>query len=250
MTIDYPMPYQIPQLRKLWNQAFGDGDAFLDIFFGTAFDPLRCRCVTEDGRVAAALYWFDCTCRGEKLAYIYAVATDPSCRGRGLCRALMDNTHALLKTARYAGSVLVPGEPELFAMYGKMGYRVCSAIQEISSAAAETGVPLTPIAPAEYAMLRRTLLPEGGMVQEGENLAFLDKLGGFYVGKGICLWAAVQEGTVTGELLGDVSKAPAIVKALDAEKGLFRSPGGGRDFAMYRPISGVPAPTYFGFAFD
>lgn len=250
MIIDHPGPEQIPQLRKLWNEAFGDADAFLDTFFDTAFDPLRCRCVTENGQVAAALYWLDCTCRGQRIAYIYAVATGKAHRGKGLCRRLMADTHALFKTACYAGSVLVPGEPELFAMYEKMGYRVCASITEISCEAGETGTPLMDTGPAEYAMLRRGLLPEGGVIQEKENLVFLEKLGRFYTGKGICLWAATLDGTVTGELLGDVSKAPAIVKTLNAKRGVFRTPGRDRAFAMYRPISDAPAPSYFGFAFD
>ena len=61
MTIDLPAPDQIPQLRVLWQAAFGDTDAFLDIFFHRAFAPERSRCITQDGRVVAALYWFDCS---------------------------------------------------------------------------------------------------------------------------------------------------------------------------------------------
>ena len=86
MTIDAPNVEQTAWLRRLWKEAFGDSDAFLDRFFTIAYSPDRCRCVTADGRVTAALYWFDCDCQGEKLAYLYAVATAQDCRGRGLCR--------------------------------------------------------------------------------------------------------------------------------------------------------------------
>ena len=75
MTIDLPKPGQIPQLRQLWQEAFGDSDAFLDSFFSLSFAPERCRCVTEENHVTAALYWFDCSCHGGKMAYLYAVAT-------------------------------------------------------------------------------------------------------------------------------------------------------------------------------
>ena len=60
MTIDSPKIDQLPQLRALWKEAFGDTDAYLDSFFTLGFSPERCRCVTEDGQVSAALYWFDC----------------------------------------------------------------------------------------------------------------------------------------------------------------------------------------------
>ena len=33
MTIDRPLPQQIPDLRRLWKEAFGDTDDFLDISF-------------------------------------------------------------------------------------------------------------------------------------------------------------------------------------------------------------------------
>ena len=70
MTIDAPKTAQIPQLRQLWKEAFGDTDTFLDSFFSLAFAPERCRCITLGDTVPSALYWFDCTCRGEKWAYL------------------------------------------------------------------------------------------------------------------------------------------------------------------------------------
>ena len=107
---------QIPQLRELWQRAFGDTDDFLDDFFSTAFAPHRSRCITVDGDLAAVLYWFDCTLEQKKLAYLYAVATDPAHRGKGLCRALMADTAETLKATGYAGMVLVPQKPSLIAM--------------------------------------------------------------------------------------------------------------------------------------
>ena len=128
MNIDYPTRARIPALRSLWTQAFGDDDAFLDLFFSTAYGETRCRCITLQGQIAAALYWFDCAAEGETFAYLYAVATDPAFRGKGLCRALMEDTHHLLKDQGYAGTVLVPGEPGLFDMYEKMSYTVLSGM--------------------------------------------------------------------------------------------------------------------------
>ena len=120
MTIDSPKIDQLPQLRALWKEAFGDTDAYLDSFFTLGFSPERCRCMTEDGQVSAALYWFDCSCQGARLAYLYAVATAENRRGVGLCRLLMDNTHAHLKKAGYAGAILVPASASLRQMYEKI----------------------------------------------------------------------------------------------------------------------------------
>ena len=123
MTIDRPLAQQIPALRCLWKEAFGDTDDFLDIFFHRAFSYDRCRCVTIDGKVVSALYWFDCRCQGEKLAYLYAVATARDCRGKGLCRDLMAFAEKDLRDRGFDCCVLTPGEPHLFRFYEKLGYR-------------------------------------------------------------------------------------------------------------------------------
>ena len=39
MRSDHPTDNEIPGLRQLWQEAFGDADAFLDSFFQTAFSP-------------------------------------------------------------------------------------------------------------------------------------------------------------------------------------------------------------------
>ena len=75
MNINHPISEQIPQLRILWKEAFGDSDNFLDIFYSTAFSPERCLCATIGCELAAMAYWFDC----EDYAYIYAVDLHRTC---------------------------------------------------------------------------------------------------------------------------------------------------------------------------
>ena len=55
MTIDAPLRSQIPQLRTLWREAFGDSEEFIDGFCETALSADRCRCVTEGEQVVAAV---------------------------------------------------------------------------------------------------------------------------------------------------------------------------------------------------
>ena len=251
MTIDFPGSCQIPALRALWQQAFGDTDAFLEDFFAFAFSPDRCRCVTQDGAVIAALYWFNCTWEGKPLAYIYAVATDWAFRGQGLCRMLMENTHAHLKEQGYCGCILVPGSPGLFELYEKLGYSICSHIREFECTA---GVPISlrQLTAAEYAALRRQYLPSGSVVQEQETLALLQTHSCFYAGEN-CLLVCAPDGEklVIGELLGAPEAAPGVVAALGYPRGKVRTPGGERPFAMYRSLTDDPnAPKYFGLALD
>ena len=246
-----PTREMIRDLRKLWKEAFGDTDEYLDVFFGTAFAPHRCRCIIADDRVAAALYVLDCSLEGEKIAYIYAVATAEEYRGRGLCRVLMSDTEAYLKEKDYAGMILVPGSLELSRMYEKMGYFVCSTIGEFTCEADSDGCELREISAEEYGRLRRELLPRGAVLQEGECLSLLGKTAKLYCGDGALLAAHGEGDTLTVlELLGDKTKAGKILSSLGYKKGFFRTPGEDRDFAMYKNLGSCAAPTYFGLAFD
>ena len=238
-------------LRRLWKQAFGDEDGFLDDFFGAAFSPDRCRGLTVNGQLAAALYWFDCTYDGQRLAYLYAIATDETFQKQGLCKALMENTHRHLRELGYVGAILVPAKESLFAFYKRLGYRICGYVTEFTAKADEP-IKLNKIDAAEYARLRRLYLPENGVVQEGPLLDFLQTQAQFYAGDGFVLCAAMDSGRlIVPELLGNSSHASAIAAALGASAGRFRVPGNGKPFAMYYPLSRSAAvPSHFGLALD
>ena len=252
MTFEYPAPAQIPQLLKLWKDAFGEWNGFWELFLNTGFSPLRCRCVLENGQITAALTWLDCSCQGQKQAYLYAVVTHPAHRGKGLCRRLLADTHALLAERGYSSALLVPAEPELRSMYGKFGYQTCTFIEEFDAAAAEPAVPLRAVGPEEFAALRRSLLPADSVLQEGENLSFLAGQMQFYAGTDFLL-AAYHDGDVLTamELLGNKPAAPGILQTLGCKNGSFRCPGTQNSFAMICPLKEKAVfPRYFGFAFD
>lgn len=252
MKIDFPVPKQGMELAGLWQEAFGDSLEFIEGFFCTGFSPSRCRCLTVDNKIAAALYWFDMTCNGQRFAYLYAVATAKAHRGQGLCRTLMADTHAHLKLRGYDGVLLVPQTEELRKMYTKMGYSPCTTIREFTCEASETPVALQRIDRDAYSEARRTFLPEGGAVQDEESIAYLEMMAFFYRGDDFLLAARKEGNRLTcPELLGNTSAAPGILAALNCTSGSFRTPGEGTPFAMFLPLEkAAQAPSYFGLAFD
>ncbi len=240
------------QLRSLWQQAFGDTEEFLDLFFSVAFSPRRCCWLEADGQITAALYWFDCEYAGQTLAYLYAVATHPDHRGRGLCRQLMADAHAQLAALGYAGALLVPQSEALRQMYRRLGYRDCTAVSQFSCQAKTPSHILSPIGSREYALLRREYAPKGTVIQEEESLRFLEKLTEFYQGPGLLLAASREDARLFApEFFGDPAKAPGVLSALGCTSGTFRTPGNTCPFAMFYPLSPqAQAPSYFAFAFD
>lgn len=253
MKISNPRPEFTPKLRYLWQEAFGDTDEFLDMFFTTAFSTKRAICITENDEVLAALYWFDCTCQSRKIAYIYAVATSKKHRCKGLCRKLMESTHTHLAQNNYCAAILVPGSKGLFDMYEKLGYKTCAYVNEFTVEASRETTELVPITKDEFAALRKNHLPENAVVQEGENLDFLNAYAKFYKG-GDFIFVCYKDGQklFVPEILGSTDKACSIVNTLECKSGFFRTSGGSRPFSMCYDLSDgdFDFPKYFGLAFD
>lgn len=251
MKLDHPTPAQLPELKRLWRDAFGDEAAFIEAFFETAYAPENCRCITEEGTLAAMAYWLEGAYWGQKIAYLYAVATRSDFRGQGLCQKLLEDIHSLLKNRGYAAAMLRPGSEGLRRMYGKMGYADCCTAAEFSCEAGEK-LPIREISPEEYGALRRKFLPMDGVIQEGESLAFLGRIAKLYAGADFLLAANVEGELLHGaELLGNREAAPGIAAALGCDRGEFRTPGGEAPFAMICPLTeNAEIPGYLGLVFD
>ena len=252
MKIDFPIPGQYKQLLQLWQEAFGDSEEFIEGFFYTGFSPARCRCITENGNVLAALYWLEGQYEDQRIAYIYAVAVAKEARGRGLSRMLMADTHAHLALRGYDSAMLVPQGAGLRQLYAKLGYRDCTTVDEFTAQAAAPAETLRRIDRYTYARLRREMLPQGSVIQEDENIAYLETIAFFYQGEDLLVAANSYNGKLRcPELLGDPARAPGILAALNCAEGSFRVPGGDIPFAMFLPL--VPwakEPEYLGLSFD
>lgn len=252
MKIDFPTPAQGKQMVKLWQEAFGDSLEFIEGFFCTAFSPARCRCVTIDNQVVAGLYWLDAEMDSLRYAYVYAVAVAKSHRGQGLGRLLMEDTRDHLIYRGYDGILLYPQDDGLREMYGKMGYETCTTVSRFTCKTSGEPVELRRIDRDEYAALRRTYLSEGDLIQENENIAYLEMMAFFYAGEDFLLAASNEGQTLYApELLGNTGAAPGILAALRCTEGTFQTPGDEIPWAMYLPISKkAKRPGYLGFVFN
>lgn len=117
---------QIPELRALWHNVFGDGPAFLDPFFARVFVPDNTLVWTENGRVVSALYIIPYTIPNKtetlRAAYLYALATEPAWRGRKIMSRLIEASFDLCAARGYALSMLVPAKDSLFGFYRVFGF--------------------------------------------------------------------------------------------------------------------------------
>lgn len=114
------------RLRQLWSTVFHDDEAFLDTFFASYYKRERVLFTAKGGAPVSALYLLPvcAACRPAlKLAYVYAVATRPDCRGRGLMKLLLERMALHLRAGGYDGAVLLPAEPWLCGYYRRFGFR-------------------------------------------------------------------------------------------------------------------------------
>ena len=204
-------------IAALWGEAFGDSPEAVSRFF-EAFPDCISFVAREQGQIVSMVHALPQTLRaGADLpaAYVYAVATLQSHRGRGLCRELMAFAESDLTQRGFACAVLTPGEPSLFEFYRNLGYT--SAFTRNRTACSGG----TPIPAAEYLALRERLLTGPHMVYNLRTLEYARQVYGltFYrTETGIA--AASRE--YTAEVLPeDLGGAPfAMVKWLDTPRPL------------------------------
>ena len=235
-------------LKRLWKVVFADPDSFINSFFEIAYSPARCQYIEENGEAISALYWFDCEYEGGKLAYIYAVATHPDHRGKGLASKLMAQTHTLLKEHSYAGTVLKPAKG-LFPFYERLGYVTSGFVRRFDAEPGAVSASIKELSPAEYGHLRRRFLPENGIIQEGLTLDFLHTFGKFFASND-AIFCIAREEQIFFEYLGNPDSAPGILASLDFQQVEIPTFGADIPFAMWHPLNCTKMPGYLGITLE
>ena len=213
----------IPELTRLWKQAFGDSDEDIARFFRDLF-PAATGFAARDGEKIAAMCFalpqqLSCGDTVLSAAYLYAVATDEGYRGQGLCRTLLAFAEKELKKRGADAVLLVPADEGLAAMYERLGYHGPARIRKPSEAKEALGTAES-VRPVEYAGLRETLLWDVPHVRYGKQLLEYEageaQLYALRLGAMPGCAAAVRQddGTIrVDELLPDARFLPALAQA-------------------------------------
>ena len=271
MTPALSVPCDVPALRRLWTQAFGDGDELLDYFFSRLYRPNDVFVVREDRTVRAMAFQLPMTIcqgnRGWRAAYLYAVATDRAARGKGYCTGLLDYAGQVLAERGCKALLLVPGAPELRAFYRARGYADFSTVDRLEQWTSPGPGKAERIEAPEYLELRERMLAGRAYVScPVPALAFQGHIAGMSGGGLYRLSLGETEGcacaapagpgkAVIYELLwpGDREQGASLAaRALGAKWASVRTPGEGEPFSMVRWLTGAPVleRPYLGIALD
>ena len=271
-------PEDIPALRELWALAFGDSGPYVDNFFHRYYRPERMLVLELDGQVQAMAAWFDTTLilpdSGEfSAAYLYAVATHPDFRSRGLSGKLLRWADEYFHSLNIPVVTTVPARPDLHKFFAQNGFQECFTHNQLlcvdNSSVSISGCTLTPQSPAEYGSLREMLL--AGTPHISFPLDALEYQQGCCQVSGGGLYrvdtpsgpaALCAEGLEDGQLLvKELLASPAVLSLLPSRlfsllpsfSGMYRIPGNTVPFGMIKWLtSGFSSPknVYLGLAFD
>ncbi len=113
----------IPMLRALWQECFGDSNAFCDWFFAERFSPALSTVAEEEGNILSAVHgWpFTLRIRNKSIPSIMmcGVATYPSARGKGLMKGCIS---LFMTNAREHGFLALLQKPVDFRIYNWCGH--------------------------------------------------------------------------------------------------------------------------------
>lgn len=117
----------VAALRGNWRLSFGDGEPYLDFFFSRRFVPENTVVACSDDRVIAQLFLLPADLRtgNDLLAadYLFAAATHPAYRGRGIMTSLLAAARTICAERRKDAIVLLPGTTELYRYYKNNGFK-------------------------------------------------------------------------------------------------------------------------------
>ncbi|MCL2487459.1 MAG: GNAT family N-acetyltransferase [Oscillospiraceae bacterium] len=164
MTVRYAAPADLPAIRTIWLASFpGDTPQAVEHFLAHVFGGENCMLAVVDGQPVSMTFilpaFYHDGGNKRRLQYIYAAATLPEYRGRGIFGALLRQTLRLGENAGLDGSYLRPATPKLVEYYAKFGYtRYFGVIEEWYTAQAVSASAVQAIAAKDYAAERERLL--------------------------------------------------------------------------------------------
>lgn len=205
-----------PALRALYQTVFGDGDALIDLFFDTWFDP-KLTVVAGNGDVPSAAAYIlpvghlmlqdNASERPDRqnalpCAMLYAIGTHPDSRGQGLGEAVTRAAAALAADRGYPTVVLRPADEGLFAFYANrcgLAPFFNAAVADCTGpelAAYDAGYGLRAVPPEEYRQLRQACLRDSAYIDMTEYcLGYQEKLS---IPSGGGLYALEDAGNICG----------------------------------------------------
>lgn len=110
------------EVKRLWKEAFGDGDDFIDSFLIRYYSRHRMLGIERDGRLVSMLHLLPFQSELGRTVYVYGVATEEAFRRQGYATELLREA---VRTCRERGDdalMLIPDSDHLRGYYANAGF--------------------------------------------------------------------------------------------------------------------------------
>jgi len=143
MIIDTLKVTDISKAKKLWKQAFGDSDVYIDFNFETNLDLKKSLAIFEEDQLVCMLFMIPKTVVMDnvetKTFFIAGVSTDNKFRYKGYAKKLMERSHADLKAQGIPFVFLFPFNHDF---YRKLGYETVNMMKKATLESSMTCGPI------------------------------------------------------------------------------------------------------------
>ena len=243
----------LPAIREIWSAAFPEDSASdRDRFLKTVRLSEECLLAVENGTPISMVFTLPVTYGTRRLQYIYAAATLPSHRGRGLFAELLNTALSQARERGVTASFLRPAELSLVRYYARFGYRPWCGCHTETGEAGPSGERVTVLSPAEFTERRTALLPTDAVGWEPRFTAYAASCG-LVLGteRAVALCYVQGETLFIKELLGDADPA-ALSAAAGCDRYVLRRMNGDEPFMLWLPFEDEErrAAPYVGLALD
>ena len=257
----------IPALCALWEAVFGDKPELIQDFFRLLPDMGLCAVAELDGKIAgmaSVLTALELVTPGgdsARCGYVYAVATEPSFRGRGIGAALTEKVCELAKAAGTSILCTLPAEDSLYPWYEKiMGVRCALYRQSFETAPAES-LQVRRLKASEYLKRREELLADKSHLRAAPAIIefaerFYSVYGGglFLSGDGLCAAYGDAKCLYIKELISPDGRnepaAAALGAFLGADRIVYSLPSESGDKYISALPDALPSDCVWNLSFD
>ena len=266
-----------PQLKALWQIAFGDSENYIDAFMESFLKPDTCLVAEQDSKVVSAMYILSSLEFHLKrktvlsAGYTYALATLPEYRGRGIGSAVYKACSDLILKSSDISCVL-PAQSDLYPFYEESsGAKPVSFVREsvFSRADLEKAEPFRAmrVTAIDYSRMRDALLSDKPHVSfpdafftmmESSGMEFMMLESGLAAAEtidGICYIRELLDPTDN-----TLRSAAGVAYWCSAEQYVVRTPlftdgpGVERPYMLAvrnpEPVSEIPAELWWGFGLE
>lgn len=205
------------EVIKLWQKVFGDEKEKIELWVTSLAKMENVFVACEDGALVAQLLAVPCSAHMCKGVYFYALATNPSERGKGTMTKLMEYAEKYYTAEGFSFVCLVPASPPLFAFYAKRGYTKTTKLTNYlftlkEDFASRKNYTISQINACEFSSLRKNMIsiPHVSLEQTQYEIVLNDfyEQGGMvaFSNKAYCLFLSLEETVKVVEIFAKSDK--------------------------------------------